>query len=470
MSTVYVNYSSLELSIKKAETISGKISDYCDELKTYLKDKADELNNSEYSGYMSAVSSQAQRKMNALVAKQTKLSTYKNKVQNVIDTAQAKDNYVSSEIDKTAALANEIAKSRKGLKGVVDWIYQTFCVDVANSNAILRFISDVAKTVITSVEGIANSVKDWFKYGRGKYVWNVIKAVGGAVLAVGAAVTAIATLVATTGTLAIIVAVVGAAAATIAAVIAVANGVFSLWNNGKARVLDFIGEDGGARYYSEVSKVSDHFKKNDFGGKETNEIFEFAGKVIDTTKVVADTTTFVTNIFNLTAARDYRKNPTYNLNENVNAGKWNQGYDFSKENIIKNLEHSMGYRWVKNDAGKYEYKLTFKNAFNGGDSLKWSKAKKSKYTVYLDGKPVQFMPDGFIEVANFFKNTKNYTGLIENLNDIHTFNHNPTVANYSGFVEGIAELAASNDGLSFIKDLGLETGKTVVDIIELFQK
>lgn len=83
---------------------------------------------------------------------------------------------------------------------------------------------------------------------------------------------------------------------------------------------------------------------------------------------------------------------------------------------------------------------------------------------------MQFMPDGFIEVANFFKNTKNYTGIIENLNDIHTFNHNPTVENYSGFVEGIAELAASNDGLSFIKDLGLETGKTVVDIIELFRK
>ena len=63
------------------------------------------------------------------------------------------------------------------------------------------------------------------------------------------------------------------------------------------------GNPGAARYYGSAGKISEMYEKFDYGDKATNEKYKKRGRVIDKTKVIADTTAFVCNIASLGCKR-----------------------------------------------------------------------------------------------------------------------------------------------------------------------
>lgn len=171
---------------------------------------------------------------------------------------------------------------------------------------------------------------------------------------------------------------IGALATSLGAIITVGNSISTLHTSGKAlslsgNIFDDDGEPGAARYYGSASKMSEAFEKFDLGDEDTNVGFKTAGKVIDTTKVVADTTAFVCNIASLGNVKDYRVTTrTDNINMRYNGDKWYKGYSFTWKNIKRNVLHDMGKTVT---TGKFK---------DGSFKLKLSLTDKvSKYTIHF---------------------------------------------------------------------------------------
>lgn len=378
MSEVYIHYSSLEDSIKKSEKARGEISGYIEELKTRIINPVSSLSGSDSSGYASTAADLAWRKINSLSSKASEFSSYEYSVRNFISTAKNKDKYVSSQIE---TIASTYVEKRTWYEKIGDGIYDFFCVDVSNQWDWTRGFVDCSKWVGNEVGNGLEKVKDWFKYGDGKYILNITMSVVGVVAAVAGTIAAIVAIPFTGGTsaltLPVLIGCIGAAATGIGAVITIVNSKSTIEGNAKALSLsgpllafdEDDGNPGAARYYGNISKLSDEWSKTDMGDASTNTNYAVAGKVVDTTKVVADTTAFVCNIASLGNVKDYRyKNP----NDHVTS------YSFTWSNIKKNIRADIGFNVSKSGIkdGKHPFNVTdgffatkYINKFKINDSL-----------------------------------------------------------------------------------------------------
>ena len=90
-----------------------------------------------------------------------------------VDHAKDADSKVSREIE---SLADVYIGKRTWYEKVGDWLYDTFCVDLANSNDAFRFFSDAVKWCTGQAGDWIESVRDYFKYGDGQYIYNMVMA------------------------------------------------------------------------------------------------------------------------------------------------------------------------------------------------------------------------------------------------------------------------------------------------------
>lgn len=374
MSEIYIHYGNLEDSVDKSKKVREQISDYVEEIKKRITTPISNLTGSDSSGYASTASSLAWQKISSLNAKASRFSAYETSVTNLISEARTKDNHVSSRMETIAGMYIE---ERTWYQKAGDWIYNTFCVDLANKWDWTRDFADAAKWVQDKVENGIEKIEDWFKYGDGKYVLNIISAVGASIAAIVATVAAIVAIPFTGGaTLPIVIGCIGAAATAIGSVITIVNSASKIKSNSKAISLsgdlfdDTDGDPGAARYYGNISKLSEEWDKTDMGDAQTNANYETAGKVIDTTKVVADTTAFVCNVVNSAGAvRDYRfKNPDAHI----------KGYDFSMKNFKHNLRGEFGFYLTKPGLQFKNTSKTVKTINDIKDGFDFFKGQKEK--------------------------------------------------------------------------------------------
>lgn len=402
MSAIYIHYGNLQDSVNQASKARKELFDYSDEIKRRVTNPISKLSGRDSKGYASTASSLAWKKINSLSQKADRLGDYENTINGLISKAKEKDRTAANRIEQIANLKLE---PRNWFQKAGDAIYNFFCVDVANKWGWTKTISDTIKNVHEDVRYNMEKIGDWFKYGDGKYLANIGKAVLGAVLAVGGAIAAIVS-IPVTGTAAIVIGVVSAVAATVGMVITLYNSQAQIMGNIKAYQLADE-HPGAARYYGNISTLHEQWDKTDMGDATTNARYDTAGNVIDTTKFVTDVTQTVCNVAKLGLVNDFRFKPGHGYKDHL---------DFSWNNIKRNILHDLNFYTSK--IGKKNVKwyqtVNWKEAFDvkklfGGYS-------KSKFMV----DEAMVIPEAVYHVLNTAKIIKNTTDTISDVVKIHT--------------------------------------------------
>lgn len=357
MSAITIDFPKLKDTQSQSKKVRAEIEDYVDELNLKISNKITALPGGDPSGYANAAAAQVKSKINELTQKASKFSAYEKKIDTFMADARAADSNVSKKI---ASIADAKIGKRGFFAKIGDSIYGLFCVDLANSNGITRAISNATRWATQKIGAGFEKMYDWFKYGNGQYVWNILKAVGATLAATVAAATAIASMILTCGVsspaaIPAILACIGAISSTVSLVITVANTNKTLESNGKALGLAIFQDNpAAARYYGNIQSVSDYYEKTDMGDKTDNEKYEEKGERIDAAKKRADITSTAVNILQLGNVYDYRY---------TQKDAHIKGYKLSKENILKNFNHKAGYRYMTVD-GKTVYQLNSSEGFN----------------------------------------------------------------------------------------------------------
>ncbi len=412
-------YSELESAVKSAGKVQTEIEGYISEIKKTIKTPISNLPGSDSKGYASTASQLAQNKINQLNKKSEKFASIEKKLNDVVTTAKSKDSNVSGRIEE---IANSVIGKRKWYQAVGDWLYNTFCVDLANSNFVFEFFADCYEWAHSRYEKVKEIVVDWFKYGDGKYILNIALSVAGTIAAIAGAIAAVAAAPFTGGaSLAGLILCIGAVASCVTAAIATINTIATVYDNGKALSLSgnifdgYDGKPGAARYYGDTARMSEAFDKRDMGDETTNKIFNFTGKTIDFIDNVATVVDVVCSVAKLGIVYDYRiKKPgKSNINTRINKDTFFKGYDFSYKNVTRNLMKEMGFKITSGDLDT-KTAFDFKKKFFAGDY------NIDKFTKFTNGKKVWSAPEWSVKV---FKVVKTFTNINKINSSISTFDH-----------------------------------------------
>jgi hypothetical protein len=436
-----------------------KIDDYISKIGKVINTPIGSLSDSDTNGYAQSAAKLANNKVTELATKKTYFSNFERTTQKVIDTAKQVDGQVSTNI---STIAESYIEKRKWYEAAGDWIYNTFCVDLANHFSLVRDFVDGAKWVFDKVGNVLDKIHDWFKYGDGQYILKIAISVVGAVVAVAGTIAAVCAIPFSGGlSIPLVIGCIGALATSVGAIITVGNSLATVKTSSKALSLsgnpfDDDGDLGAARYYGSASKMSDLFEKYDWGDEETNAGFETAGKVIDTTKVVADTTAFVCNIASLGNVKDYRiTTRTDNVNFTYNNDQLSKGYSFTYENIKRNILHDMG-RTVT--TGKFK---------DGSFGLKLVASDKTgKYTLHFANTTFS-CPEKLVKFFNVVKTTDNTMNFMKNTDGLYDFytDSDKTLSDLSSVVKNITGFGKISKEFSIFDRYGTKTGKALTDII-----
>lgn len=459
MSEVTIKYSQLENTILESKKVRSEIEDYVSEVQNRIITSASNLPGSDSNGYVSTAVTLARRKIVSLNSLSEKFSHYESNVSSLISNAKEADKRVASKISK---IADAYIEKREWYQRAGDWIYDTFCVDLANSNTVLRSFCDAVKWCTNKIGNGQEIVYDWFKYGNGKYVWNIGISVVKAIVAVGGAIIAICAIPFTSGaTVPIVIGCVGAAAASISAIITTANSGMQVYSNSKALSLEE--KIGAARYYGNVSTWNEYWKRTDMGGEDENKMWETGGEIIDIGKATVDTVVVVSGIASLGNVKDLRvtRIGKSNINTRYNQEKWYKAYSFTPRNIIKNLKNDMGIKVSKNvKNGRIKKGVFIPNIFEKDYTV------EKKFTFRLLDKTTEktkswSVPQPVVTVFKGGKMTKNFLDNAAYISDIGDY-----VIASEHTSEDTAELMMSFSGLGAntkffkpINDYLAKTGK-----------
>jgi len=300
MAELAISYSLLETSVTNANKHATSLFDYVSDIKATIITPIGNLDGSDTLGYAEAASSEATNKISNLETRATNYTAYATMITNFVNGAKDTDNIVS---DSLEAITGDYVETLGFFEGFATAIYNFVCVDLANSNDMIRLLSDAVKWVDNKVSDAAESAYNWFKYGEGQYWVNGILSVAGAVLAIAGAVVAIAAIPVTGGVSAVAVwACVAAAAACVGAVITTANTMATVKAN--ATALSFNDDPGKSQFYGEIESMSDTIEKTDYGDAQDNQDMADKAHAVETTKAVCDVIGVVRGVTNIAGVKN----------------------------------------------------------------------------------------------------------------------------------------------------------------------
>lgn len=458
LAVISINYKSLEDSIKKANKTVSYLNDYIKDIDSVAKE-CEKLDGSDPKGYVSSAAQLARQKSKQAAKEKTAYSQLSKQLSSLETLAKGMDQAVEKNINVT--VSNYIGKKSIG-QAIGDWIYARY-VDFVNGVASLpgvgKYIAQGIRTAGNWISDTSVSVYNYFKYGDGKYIWNGVKAVVGAIVAVATAVVAVASLFTVAPVFLVVAfAFVGAIASTVYAVLKTGDAIVSIGENYKARQLskqyqkstedkenwwDTSNDEGSitaARYYGSVSGVKDWIDRTDFGSKEDNASWGKVGTKYYWTEEVAKITSTVCNIAVSFGNAQYVKRPdgtwsTYKSGEVIKKdGTFLQnvkttylekaGYEFKRTEVFNKYSKANGELTIlknnKYSMGKFQFKTqtnfakAFKFKFFEGYTEKFAKAG-------ID------ISKGQLAILNGAKIIKNVDGLASNIETLYKWDRNPTM-------------------------------------------
>lgn len=387
-----IQYSNIDSSIKQAKKTASELGDYVKEMNRVIS-SCDKVTGKDSKGYVGSATQRAREKVQRASRLKSSFSTFASDLSALEDLARAKDKSVKENIDVT--VSNYVGK-RKWYQQAGDWIYGMyidFMNGVASIPVVGKYIAWAMRTEITAFSNTMRNIKNYFTYGDGKYIWNIITSVAeiagvfmGVVLSASAVISAAPALAA--------IATVGCIFGLVYAGLKFGDMMATVDQNAKAFVLakkyssstkdkatdqeetaqtgrrnwwDTENDEGSytaARYYGNISGVKDWIDKTDFGGATINNVLGGVGFGYDGVKFVAKTVSTVCQIWTSLGNAQYLKGVD---------GEWVK--NASGEVIKKNGNFFQNIRTTYLEKVGYEFKRT----------PVWNKYSKAKGHTVITG-------------------------------------------------------------------------------------
>lgn len=449
MGKITIDYSEIKSAAKKAKSVSGYFDDYANDLEKKVSKKLTGLPGSDSKSNVANARSIVSTKIKELREKKTHYSTLATNLESLAGNIESHEKNVVSGVKSIATEALEL-KNQSKWQAFTQWAYGTFCVDLVNWNPITRGIGNGIKKGLDWVQAKGTKVVDWFKHGDGKYYLGIALDALAVVGAIAGTVGAIALAVATGGAAAPLV--VAAVASTIGTVMTMVDSGFSIYNKVKALKISSETDDPGrARYYGNISGVSDTIDKTDMGGKTANDIWGFVGTGYDVVHVAADITAVVAGTIGTAGLTgEAVKNPV--------TGKMELKTTYDPTKIKSNLKSTflekIGFR---NTSGKWTFNI--KNLF----STKQPTGTIPRTAIFKKDIVGDLIGDGTYKKINTVKKVAGYPGkYYKKITNIETI-ISPKSSGYSKFKSTMKYIGGTKYNISSpVSDFN----DTVLEIID----
>lgn len=447
MATVKIDYSEIAYAAKRAKDVANSFNDCANSTRRKLENPLNNVPGSDSCGHISTASAKVASKRGFLERREQRFNNIHTNINNLNKYIKDTDERVKTGVATIAENSFEL-KGQSPFQAFCQWVYGVVCVDAVNWNPITRWIGDKLKQFNDWASNKLNKVYEWFKYGNGRYILNIVTSVIGTALAIYGAYSAImlcvAATVATGGLAAPLL--IAAIAATIGAVMSTGDTLVVIKENVKALKISKQNEDPGrARFYGDISGVNDATHKYDFGGKTANNVTEGFGVGYDVVHTTADVVALGAGMYGQAGLEE-------NLVRDSNGHIIRKEYSYSNETAKTRLKTGFKERFgFKSSGGKdtWDVKNLFKKRKTG--ALYRDKLFKEHLMKDYMGKETY---NTVQKSEKVFKNIKKAIDIPKNIDK--TLSHSSTIKDR---VEGFTDI---------IKNANNIGGRTIGDIDKLY--
>ena len=286
---VSIQYSALEEAIKYFGKAEGNCSKYKKAAEEVIK-TLEKMPEGEDCGYIDGILDKVKDKVNSAKDMEGRCKKIADKIANFTEYVKNQDKNAANSINTTITSA---VGERSFFQKLGDYIYEgyvNFLDKIESMGPVGKLIAQGLRKAGDWIGEAMTKAYNWFKYGNGKYILNMLSAAKDVILAVCLVVAAVAVAVFTGPVWLVALSIVAIVAASIFLICQIADSKKKIDANTKAFSL---GEDGNitaARYYGEISGISSDIAHHDYGGEEDNAKMESLGKTFDTVKTVSQVT------------------------------------------------------------------------------------------------------------------------------------------------------------------------------------
>lgn len=293
MSAIALHYKTMDNTCKHLETAAGKMEGYASKLQAKVINAIGNLPGRDHESHAYNALNSASWHKNGVDSASIAARKLRS---NIIDLKEYAKDSEKRVVQGFKIVIREYKKGQGFLRQFADfWIgvWDRF----SQNNAITRFLNNAFKVIGVKLSEYKNIVLDYFKYGKGKYIFNIVKDIALVAITIGAFIVAIASIPASGGlTLPIVIAGIGVIAKGTKVMTAVVDLPYSLEANIKAYQYHDT-DRGAASYLSKIDGVSEYVRRTDMGSAERNEQLEKAAKAVDVVDFAADITSLGTDIY-----------------------------------------------------------------------------------------------------------------------------------------------------------------------------
>lgn len=282
-----INYSKTEALASQASKVSKELKSYSQEIGEMERKLSDgTVTEFDNWGYVSAALTEARKKASIADEKSSVYSRFSTALTNLCTTAKQSDSLAAANIER---IFDARIGKRTIFQKIGDFIYNSyinFLDKVSGYGELGKKVADFIKNGTDWLENAFERVKNWFKYGVGKYVYNIAMAVVDTLTAFASIVGAVAVLTAGAPAWFAGIALIGVACFTAHLFMQAEDSSIAIEENIKALSLAKDGNTTAARYYGEIEGFKDKTTHYDYGDSEDNAIAEKNGELYDGTKTV----------------------------------------------------------------------------------------------------------------------------------------------------------------------------------------
>lgn len=291
MSTIVIEYNSLQIVADSATNLAKRAQDYADELSKKVSKKISAVPGGD-SSYLSSANYMVNQKITQLKSKADRFQKYSGKIVSLSETARRVDTNVKNAIynNQEAFMKSEGIEVPGWKEAIISWL-----VDLKNKNPVFNMICDIIDAIGNEASNLLDNIRYWYKCEGGKEKVQIVVAVGLAIVAVLLFVAALPALTAISGVMSAIFAIAGVIGAAIGVVNAITNVITSV----AAYDAKKNGDDAWAKIHGDTDTLSDKIRLHNFGSSQANGFWNgFAGAVdvIDTVCAVIGSIEGITKI------------------------------------------------------------------------------------------------------------------------------------------------------------------------------
>jgi len=278
MSVLELDYSDMSDIVDAANGLASKAEEYAEKLTQRFSKKIDDVTGG-MNGHLSSANYYVNAKIKDLNAKQSKYKSFASKVEKLATVAKDMDKKVAKTITDNKERFLEVNKHLK-VSDIKAWFIEKW-VSFKNLNPIFEKIGNIIDEIDTGIDELKSGLKEFYRYGGGKEICEIIKAV--ATLAFSIAILVCAILFPPAGAASLVI---------IAGLVSKSIDVLDSAVTVKTSIMAFQQKRNGnpamAKYIGDQESTSDFLRKNNFHNKFFNKASNVVASVLDETKAEAD--------------------------------------------------------------------------------------------------------------------------------------------------------------------------------------